>query len=99
MRQVEFEAVEPDAVVLLFDWLAWAEVPQVLAKVGLPKFNDFAAPHTQFVFVVGIKGRGVEDDGVTWVFLGLVVLLSMTAGSAGTLELTCFEVGRSIFFP
>lgn len=45
MCQIEFEAVEPDAVVPLFDGLARAEVPQVLAEVGLPELDVFATPH------------------------------------------------------
>ena len=66
VRQVEFEAVEPDAVVPLFDGLARAEVLEVLGEIGLAEFDGFAAPHAEFIFVVGVEGGGVEDDRVTY---------------------------------
>ena len=56
MCQIEFQAIEPDTVIPLFNGLARAEVFEVLGEVGLAEFDGFAAPHAEFVFVVGVEG-------------------------------------------
>lgn len=68
--EVKFQHVERVPIIELFHRLARREVAEVFIEVGLPEFNHWPPPNTEFVFVVCVEGGCVKDHGLAGLEVG-----------------------------